>query len=285
MPHEPSRHEPSRPAARAFAARPAWHAGLALTLILLAGCAPQGDLGRPAPSVVNDEIMPWIGRHAARQRSEPVSGFAFTDAEREMRQMGYGLMMPTHPQDRWNHFWAELRRTRIADPVAYDPDPRGYCHRLARQDHRSSKARFIRMTDDMRADRQRIRPFCAKAREVIEADRVRKGALGYVQTLTPVEVRQAHDRIAENGTVVAWVRHGLTQHAQAYRCALNTQIVATPEVEAVMAERELAGLQADIAEFDRLCSADSGRGSVGVEQAPPRYFPASPPAEERIISK
>jgi len=260
-------------------------AAAAFALALLAACAPQGDLGRPAPNVLNDEIMPWAGGHAARYRGEPVSGYSFTDAEREMRQLGYGLMMPTHPFDRWNQFWAELRRTRIGDPVRFDTDPRGYCRTLAREDYQSSKARFIRMTDDMRADRQRIRPFCLKAREVAEADRVREGALGHIPNLTPVEIRSARDRIAENRTVVAWVRHGLRQHADAYRCALNTQIVATPELEAVMAERELRGLLEDIREFDNLCAAGPARGSIGVEQAPPRYFPRSPPPDEEIVSK
>jgi hypothetical protein len=260
--------------------------GLACGLLLLiAACAPQGDLGRPAPNVINDAIMPWAGNHAARLREEPVSGYSFTDNEREMRQMGYGLMMPTHPFDRWNHFWAELRRTRIGDPVATDPDPRGYCRTLAREHYRSSRARFIRMTDDMRADRQRIRPFCEKARQVMEADQVREGALRHIPTLTPVEIRSAHDRIAENRTIVAWVRHGLRQHADAYRCALNTQLVATPEPDAVMAERELAGLEADIREFDRLCAGVPARGSIGVEQAPPRYYPRGGRTDEEIVSK
>ncbi|WP_439573073.1 hypothetical protein [Phreatobacter sp.] len=255
-----------------------------LAAMTLAGCAPQGDLGRPAPNVLNDEIMPWLGDHAARQRGEPVSGYAMTDAERELRQLGYGLMMPTHPLDRWNQFWAELRRTRIGDPVAYDPDPRGYCRTLAREAYRSSTSRFVRMTDDMRADRQRIRPFCAKAVQVAEADRVRAGALGYIPDLSPVEVRSARDRIAENRMIVRWVRHGLDQHAEAYRCALHTQIVATPEPQAVMAERELAGLRADIAEFDKLCAAVPARGRVGVEVPGPGYYPMTP-REETVISK
>ncbi|MBX9989078.1 hypothetical protein [Phreatobacter oligotrophus] len=260
-------------------------AAVASLALALAACAPQGDLGRPAPNVLNDDVMPWAGGHAARWREEPVSGYAFTDAEREMRQLGYGLMMPTHAADRVNQFWAELRRTRIGDPVHYDPDPRGYCRTLAREDYRSSKARFIRMTDDMRADRQRIRPFCDKAREVLEADRVREGALGYIPSLSQVEIRSARDRIAENRTIIAWVRHGLRQHSEAYRCALNTQIVATPEHEAVMAERELRGLEEDIREFDRLCSVATTRGGIGVEQAPPRYYPRSPAPDEAIISK
>lgn len=262
----------------------AWLA-LAAAALMLTACAPQGDFGRPAANVVNDEIMPWVGGHAARYREEPVSGFDFTDAEREMRQMGYGLMMPTLPHDRWNQFWAELRRTRIGDPVRFDPDPRGYCHTLEREHYRSSRARFIRMVDDMRADRQRIRPFCDKAREVMEADRVREGALGHIRTLSPVQIRSAHDRIAENRTIVSWVRHGLRQHADAYRCALDTQIVATPEAEAVLAERELRGLEEDIRDFDRFCAALPTRGAVGVEQAPQRFYPRSPPPEEIVISK
>jgi hypothetical protein len=276
---------PTRSTAGGLTRRGALNGALAGLALMLAACAPQGDLGRPAPNVLNDEIMPWAGNHAARLREEPVSGYSFTDAEREMRQMGYALMMPTHPTDRWNQFWAELRRTRIGDATRFDPDPRGYCRTLAREDYRSSKARFIRMTDDMRADRQRIRPFCEKAMEVANADRVREGALGYLPNLTPVEIRSARDRIAENRMIVSWVRHGLHQHATAYRCALNTQLVATPEHEAVMAERELAGLEADIRDFERLCTGVASRGSIGVEQAPPRYYPRGPALEEPIISK
>lgn len=243
----------------------------------LAGCGPQpGDLGRPQPNVLNDEIMPAIGNVAARARGEPVSGYSFTDAEREMRQLGYALIMPTHPLDRWNQFWAELRRTRIGDPVRFDPDPRGYGHTLAREDYRSSKSRFIRMVDDMRADRSRIAPFCAKAVEVANADRIREGAIGYIANLSAVEIRSGRDRIAENRMVVHWVRHGLAQHVQAYRISLNTQLVATPEQEAVLAERELAALEADIARMDVICVGAAGRGRIDVEQAAPRYYPTTP---------
>jgi hypothetical protein len=240
-----------------------WGAALAL-LGGLSGCGPQpGDLGRPKPNAMNDEIMPAIGNFAARQRGEPVSGYSFTDAEREMRQLGYALIMPTHPLDRWNQYWSELRRTRIGDPVRSLPDPRGYCETLARQDYRSSKSRFIRMVDDMRADRSRIPPFCAKALEVANADRVREGALGYIANLSAVEIRSAQDRIEENRMIVSWVRYGLAQHAAAYRCALNTQLIATPEPEAVLAERELAALEVDIARMDEIC------GGGVVVSAPP----------------
>ena len=264
--------------------------GILLSLAAsLAACAPQGDFGRPRENALNDEAMPWLGNHLARLREEPVSGYSFTDAEREMRQLGYGLMMPTHPADRANQFWAELRRTRIGDANRFDPDPRGYCRTLAREDYRSSKARFIRMTDDIRADRSRIEPFCTKAVEVAEADRVRTGAMNRIATITAVERRSGEDRITENRTIVRWVRHGLEQHVQAYRCALNNLIVATPEQEAVMAERELAALEADILRFDQIC-AGAGLvrgGPVAVEQAPRGFYPATPrpPPEEPIIIK
>lgn len=266
-----------------------WRPAVLIGLVLaLSACAPQGDFGRPRENALNDEAMPWLGNHLARMREEPVSGYSFTDAEREMRQLGYGLMMPTHPADRWNQFWAELRRTRIGEAGRFDPDPRGYCHTLAREDYRSSKARFIRMTDDIRADRSRIAPFCAKVLEVVEADRVRAGAMRSIANITPVELRSGEDRIAENRMIVGWVRHGLVQHVQAYRCALNNLIVATPEQEAVMAERELAALEADIARFDQLCAGGLVRGGpVTVEPAPRGFYPATPraPADEPIIIK
>jgi hypothetical protein len=276
MPSSPRISRRSSRAPRAYhkILAPACRTLLAGLVLGLAACGPQpGDLGRPRPNTINDEIMPAIGNVAARERGEPVSGYSFTDAEREMRQLGYALIMPTNPLDRWNQYWAELRRTRIGDPIRFDPDPRGYCQTLAREDYRSSKSRFIRMVDDMRADRSRIAPFCAKALEVARADRVREGALSYIADLSAVEIRSARDRIEENRMIVGWVRHGLAQHVAAYRCALNTQIVATPEPEAVMAERELAALEADIARMDQLCSGIAGRGTIDVEQAPPRYYP------------
>lgn len=252
--------------------------GLAATLAAgLGACGPQpGDFGRPRPNVVNDEIMPAVGNVAARQRGEPVSGYSFTDSERELRQLGYALIMPTHPRDGWNQYWAELRRTRIGDPVRFDADPRGYGHTLMREDYRSSRSRFIRMVDDMRADRSRIEPFCAKAVEVANADRIREGAVGHIADLSAVEIRSARDRIAENRMIIQWVRHGLNQHVAAYRRALNTQLVATPDQEAVLAERELAGLEADIQRMNVICAGGAVRGTVGVEQADPGYYPTTP---------
>lgn len=242
-----------------------------LLAAMLPGCAPPADFGRAGPSVINDAALPWVGDHAARYRVEPVSSYPLTDAEREMRQTGYALLMPGHPLDRWNWFWAELRRTRIGTSPAYAPDPQGYCNTLYHEAYRSSASRFHRIAHDIRADRQRIPPFFAYARRVAEADRVRMGAAGGLPNLTEIQIRNARDRVAENEMIVRWVREGLVSRVQSYRCALHKLVVATPDTEAVLAERELALLEQDIA----------GLGSVREAGPPARdthvrpYFPVN----------
>lgn len=258
---------------------------------MLAGCLVQdGDFGRPRASVVNDEILPWLGRHTARARGEPVSGYPFTDNERELRQLGYALVMPGHPADHWNRFWAELIRTRVTGPSTFPPDPNAYCHLLAREGYRSSRARFTRITDDVRADRNRIAPFFGKAGEVVAADRVREGALARLVDLRPVEVRSARDRIAENRMVIDAVRQGLVSRVASYRCALHTLLVATPDQEAIMAERELLALERDVAGMDGLVPGLPAARVAGPSAEP--YFPMSrriaveqAPPEEPVISK
>lgn len=261
-------------------ARRAFALALALAAPLSA-CAPQADFGRPQANAVNDELLPWAGRHLARGREEPASTYPFTDAERDMRQLGYALIMPGHPADRWNYFWAELRRTRVGPSPAYAPDPEGYCRALYHEAYRSSRSRFLTIADNARADRQRIPPFFAKSREVAEADRVRMGATTYIANLTPAQLQHARDRVAENEMVVRWVREGLASRLNSYRCALNRLIVATPEHEAVLAEREIAGLERDIADLDRRLGAQPAPRAEHVRP----YFPVNRRIEVESVQR
>ncbi|RZK92044.1 MAG: hypothetical protein EOO66_10905, partial [Methylobacterium sp.] len=51
------------------------------TLALLAGCAQEGDFGRPKAGAWNS-LIETTGTLAAREREEPASAFPFTDEER-----------------------------------------------------------------------------------------------------------------------------------------------------------------------------------------------------------
>ncbi|MEI8144857.1 MAG: hypothetical protein WCH83_05300 [Alphaproteobacteria bacterium] len=241
--------------------------------LALGACAPQGDFGRPAPSVINDTALPFVGSVVARGREEPVSSFDLTDAEKALRTLAYAFVMHIHPRDHFNAFLAEMRRTRIA-PRSFAPNPEGYCSTLVNEHHASAKSRFRRIADDIAADRLRISPFFAKAAEVAEGDRVRLGALTYITTVTPQEVADARARVAENAMIVGWVRQGLANRVIAYRCALNQLVVATPEPEAVIAERELAGLEAALRALDA-AEASRPRAEITVEPISRPFFPGA----------
>lgn len=246
--------------------------------LLLGACAPQGDFGRPRDNAVNDSLLPAAGSYLAALREEPSSGFPMTDAEKDLRRLGYRLAAPAHADDRWNQFFAEMRRTRLGPPQATRPDPHGYCETLIAEARRSAKSRFHRIIDDMRADRARIAPFFAKADEVAEADRVRRGALTYRPDVSAGEIRNANDRVAENLLVVAIVRESLADRVIAYRCALHRLVVATPEPEAVLAERELAEFEADVAALNRPRRASPAEVTVAPRDG--RFHPVSPPTQD-----
>lgn len=242
--------------------------------VALGACAPQsGDFGRAPAGVYEDHRLAFGVGYLAETRGEPVSDFPWTDNERDLRKLAYALIMPAHPLDRWNQFWAELRRTRIGDPLRSAPDPKGYCNTLLAEPHRSSTARFVRIVDDIRADRSRIPPFFAKAAEVAEADRIRLAAIGYVSSLTPAQIRNAVDRVEENRMVADWVRAGLKSRVASYRCAIHLLVVATPEADAVMAERELAALEADMAGLDRFSAPVRGPQAAAHGPTARGFFP------------
>lgn len=196
--------------------------------------------------------MPVAGNLAARLRGEPVSRFPNTDAEQDLRNQAWALVMPPLPQQKMDSFFAELRRTRLLPGWLTPSDPTSYGRTLLRTDYASSDARFNRIAADAQIDRSNLQNFVATARVVAEDDRVRLGALANVAGVSASEHANALARIDENRAIIAWVRESILQRAAGYRYAYEHLLIATPGTQALAAERAVQALEADLATLEGL---------------------------------
>lgn len=229
-------------------------AGLVLCLVVV-GCTPTGDFGRPAPSVVNDALLPLAGRAAARKRGEPVSGYRLTDRERLMRDLAWAIVMPQIEEQRHDRMLTELRRTRILPAERARIDKESYVETLIGVDFRSSGARYARLQADIEADVTRVEPFFQTATQVAEDDRVRARAADRVPEVTSEERQNVDARIEENRLLVAWVRQSFDERIVTYRYALDRLVLETPDRAAVSVEASLSVLERVLASLRPLAPA------------------------------
>jgi len=211
----------------------------ALLLAALAtGCGrPVGDFGRAEPGALHDEWMPSLGRTLARHRDEPVSDFRLTDKERELRDRSWHMIAPPHAEDWIGATKVELRRTRIWSDARTSADRTAYFRYLVAEPFRSSDARFTRIVEDMRADRELIHPFARLALAVERLDRERERALENRRHVSRRDVRNARARIAENRRRISWVRHALRFRLASYRYAIDKLELETPSDRLFAANR------------------------------------------------
>ncbi len=179
----------------------------------------MGDFDRPQPSTVNDEIMPFAGKLAARHRGEPTSFYRYTDAEQELRNRSWSLLMPTLPQQYFERWVAEMRRTRLMSPAETVPDRADYVEHLLSEDYSSSSARYLKLMTDIDANRYQIREFISVANRVAVDDRVRERALEWASNVTPR--RSDRTRSAGSG------RTGSSSGSSRKRSATRPRCIAT----------------------------------------------------------
>jgi hypothetical protein len=221
--------------------------GACLLACALTACAQTGDFGRPARGVVNDEILPYVGRELARGRGESVSDYRMTDDERELRDRAWAVVMPPHEAQYINLVLAELRRTRILPVRRLRADKAAYVETLIGEPYRSSRARYMRLINDIDIDVSRIEPIQQVAARVARDDRARARAVERVPDVTPAERQDALARIDENGLLVAWVRESFDERLDSYRYALDRLVLETPDRMAILAEDAIARLAAVMA--------------------------------------
>jgi hypothetical protein len=218
---------------------------------LCAACAPfTGDLGRPAPSIWNDTILPGIGHVSALARGEDVSAFRFTDDEEELRARAWRYVMPAHERSWFHREVQELARTRIIPVSWQSTEERDYFAALVGGTFRSEHSRYRRLCEDALADAALIKPFRAVAGRVASADVARMKTAALSPAVTPPSPENAAARVAENEGMVAWVRERLRYRLASYRHALDNLVVEMPSREAVMAERCVMILESEMRQLE-----------------------------------
>ena len=212
------------------------------SLVLLTGCAQEGDFGRPAAGTWNAAID-TTGTITARLRDEPASLFAMTDDERTLRDRAWRYLMPAQARDAFLDILANLTRTRVFPPNWRDDDPDAYYEGLVGQDFRSQVSRYNRLSEDAVADGRLLPLFAATAQRVIEADSLRLRSLPFAKSLDDEAVREAAMRVAENRCLIAWVRLETGVRVTRYRYALEHLVVEVPGREALAAEHSINFLE------------------------------------------
>lgn len=262
-----------------------------LCLAALAACAPRGDFGRPASSIVTDRVLPFSGRLAAEARGEPAAWSILTDDERELRARAYRFLTPAHETLVLERMLAELTRHRITPAPLRLAVARSYYDALAFSARLSPAPLFRRIAQDAEQDRALIPPFRTMAERVLQADDARLRFLLYVRDLEAGQAEGAALRVAENRCLIAWVRAEAHARAGSYRYALERLAVEAPQRDAVGPERALAALDDAIATLDVLPVGALGACAEPIARPPPAAAARSPaapaviPADEVIPFK
>jgi hypothetical protein len=227
-------------------------ASAALSCLLLAGCSTAGDLGRPRPNILSDQIAPALGEWSARFRGEASSWLRKTDDEEELRARAWRLVMPAHERSFFEREVSALAHARILPVEAQSGAISDYYNALTSGSFASQASRYNRLAEDAGADRALLGPFRGNAIRVINADRVRLRALEASPQIPPEQRDSAQDRVAENEGLMLWVCERAGFRLKSYRYALDNLVVAMPSREAVRAERAIMGFENELAAVCKL---------------------------------
>ena len=121
------------------------------------------------------------------------------------------------------------------------------------------------MIDDIRNDTTRLSQFFETAGRVMDIDQKQQKSLANVSGLDKKEWINAKRRIRENAHVVEIVYQSLSDRVASYHFALERLVIATPETQAVEAERALNQLQSQIDRYRTLppiCVREPGLAST-----------------------
>ncbi|MCB1477204.1 MAG: hypothetical protein H6883_00905 [Rhodobiaceae bacterium] len=223
--------------------RRAWPGVLAVSL-LLGGCGQTvGDLGRAPEYAVTEKFMPAAGKRLADWRGAPVSDFALTDDERELRRRAYRFIMPAHKAGFAEWTEAEAVRARIWPDHRRTVEIAAYADDLHDRYRDPAEARYGLIADDASADTALIDPFFALALAVNEADRARVEAFRTARFQPDGEARDVDGRLYENRRVMQWAADALKWRLMSYAYALERARVEVPsrrfpEAYAAVAEME-----------------------------------------------
>jgi hypothetical protein len=249
-------------------------AGAVLLLAVTGACAERGDFGRVKTHSTWNDILTETGAIAASIRREPVSLYSFTDDEKELRDRAWRFLVPAHEFAWFERALGDLSAKRVLPPGIPGADPTVYHRALLSDGAVSPASRYRRLGEDAAADARLLPALTAVANRVLAADGVRLKTLNYAQHVEPVDVANAHARVAENRCLVAWVVFGLEGRIANYRHALEHLVIETPQAHAIPAERSVTFLAGQARLLDRFAVPPLDSGACGGEVIAP--VPAGP---------
>jgi hypothetical protein len=251
-------------------------AAAALVLLLAACARPIGDLGRAAPDLVHDDLMPAAGAFLAREQGEPVSDFNYTDEETEMANRIWRFETSGHTRDWFFDTIAEWRRTRLL-PTGGGPTftPDRYYDYLHGAGYQSAQVRYATMIEDIEADLATIPDTFAAICKVETIDRQRQLAAANLtagRSMRP----DLSARLAENKQQISAFADALRYRYESYDYALDHLLVETPYPAARTVDADLGRLQMEIEIAERGDYCGGGRTPVLTRapleiQLPSRY--------------
>lgn len=246
----------------------------------------MGDLGRAAPSVLHDEVMPAVGNFRASLDGEPVSNFNLTDQEREMHDRVWRFLVAPHSRDWFYDTAVELQRTRLTreTDLRFTPD-RYYLH-LRSERYASSRVRYQTVASDIAADIATIPATFIAICNVIEVDRQRAIAVGNVHLGAPDGMLQVGSRTWENDQRISWFVRALGYRFDAYSTALDRLLVETPHEEGRIVDSKLAEMEVYVrrARARDFCGG-AGHGMVYKDAPLPSRMETQTYQQEPLIRK
>lgn len=225
--------------------------------------------------------MAGTGAIVARERGEVVSAFPFTDDEELMRDRAWRFLAPAHERAYLQRVLSDLVTTRILPADRFGEGRGAYHDALVSGSALSPASRYRRLAEDAAADERLLDPFARVASRVLAADRVRLATLAHARRADPSDVENAQARVVENRCLVAWVREGVVRRADSYAEALEHLVIETPQVQAVPAERTLAGFAAARGILDALAVGPVAQACAGERQGAPT--PETPPGGRQQV--
>jgi len=217
---------------------------------LLGGCS--GDFDRPRPLVFGEDSTFGVPLALV----EPThSQFAFTDAERRMRELAYPLLLPPDGGGLWELVPVDLSYVAVMADQGPPYDIKAYGTTLMTIPARSEVERYARLIDAITADMSVIDHFNPTARHVLDGDGERLRNLSAVPGLTEAERQSARARVAENARIIKRVGACLRLRAAAYRYAAQRLAIAVPSHLLADVDRKLATYERRIYPFDEVSDA------------------------------
>lgn len=222
---------------------------LGLLAVPLAACnATTGDFGRPQPGAFQSSVESAIGPAIVGDKA---SRFALTEDEKELRARAWRFLVPDADRTAFEQLFERLHVVRLL-PTHGPLDVTAFHRLLLRPEFRSLVSRYLRLREAIDADHALIYPFRLTAVHVRQADGVRDRALDHVGQLSGDDEAQAVARICENAAIIARVHRALFDRAAQYRYALEHLLIEGPEREAILVERSLGALEADLLAMGRV---------------------------------